>query len=285
MKVLALGAHPDDIEIFMFGTMAAYAALGAELTFVVATDGARGGKGDPVTLARTRREEATIAASLLGIAPRFLDFPDGALVADAALIAALKTLIGEVKPDLAITHARNDYHGDHRALSDGVRIAASFAAPVLHADTLGGSGFSPTTTSIFPPMPTSRRERFARMARSIPSTTSTAHAHKMRFGPANATALPARWPKPSDSNRSFPSPTYARSCLRRRRSGYCKHQDGQPTHRSAAISHDCNHRKRIARVGLGQNAWVPRKPRSERRNESTEVDCGWIRRLQSCIRP
>ncbi|TIM18055.1 MAG: PIG-L family deacetylase, partial [Mesorhizobium sp.] len=81
---------------------------------------------------------------LLGATPHFLDFPDGALVADAALIAALKTLIGDVKPDLAITHAPNDYHGDHRALSDGVRIAASFAVPVLHADTLGGTGFSPT---------------------------------------------------------------------------------------------------------------------------------------------
>ncbi|TIV92813.1 MAG: PIG-L family deacetylase, partial [Mesorhizobium sp.] len=42
MKILALGAHPDDIEIFMFGTLAAYKALGAELTFAVATDGAKG---------------------------------------------------------------------------------------------------------------------------------------------------------------------------------------------------------------------------------------------------
>jgi LmbE family N-acetylglucosaminyl deacetylase len=144
LKILALGAHPDDIEIFMFGTMAAYAAQGAELTFAIATDGAKGGKGDPGVLARMRREEATQAASLLGAAPRFLDFPDGALVADAALIAVLKALIGEIGPDLAITHAPNDYHADHRALSDGVRIAASFAAPVLHADTMGGTGFSPT---------------------------------------------------------------------------------------------------------------------------------------------
>ncbi|WP_095082775.1 PIG-L deacetylase family protein [Mesorhizobium sophorae] len=144
MKILALGAHPDDIEIFMFGTMAAYAAQGAELTFAIATDGAKGGMGDPGALARARRKEASQAASLLGATPRFLDFPDGALVADAALIAALKALVGEVGPDLAITHAPNDYHGDHRALSDGVRIAASFAVPVLHADTLGGTGFSPT---------------------------------------------------------------------------------------------------------------------------------------------
>ncbi len=144
MKVLALGAHPDDIEIFMFGTLAAYAAQGAELTFAIATAGARGGPGDPGHLARVRREEATAAAALLGAIPRFLDFPDGALVADAALIGALKALITQTRPDLVITHAPYDYHGDHRALSDGIRIAASFAVPVLHADTLGGTGFLPT---------------------------------------------------------------------------------------------------------------------------------------------
>jgi N-acetylglucosamine malate deacetylase 1 len=144
LRILALGAHPDDIEIFMFGTMAAYAAQGAELTFAVATDGARGGKSDAKVLARIRREEATAAAALLGAAPRFLDFPDGELVADAALIGALKALVRETGPDLVITHAPNDYHADHRALSDGVRIAASFGVPVLHADTMGGTGFSPT---------------------------------------------------------------------------------------------------------------------------------------------
>ena len=144
MKILALGAHPDDIEIFMFGTMAAYAAQGAELTFAVATDGARGGKSNPAALARARREEASQAAALLGATPRFLDFPDGALVADAELIATLKALIGEIGPNLVITHAPNDYHADHRALSDGVRIAASFAVPVVHADTMGGTGFAPT---------------------------------------------------------------------------------------------------------------------------------------------
>jgi LmbE family N-acetylglucosaminyl deacetylase len=144
LKILALGAHPDDIEIFMFGTLAAYAAQGAELTFAVATDGARGGKGDAAALARVRRQEATAAAALLGAEPRFLDFPDGELVADAALVGALKALIGKTGPELVITHAPNDYHADHRALSDGVRIAASFAVPVLHADTMGGTGFSPT---------------------------------------------------------------------------------------------------------------------------------------------
>jgi LmbE family N-acetylglucosaminyl deacetylase len=144
MKILAIGAHPDDIEIYMFGTLAAWAAAGAALEFAIATDGSRGGTGDPAELARTRRQEAAQAAALLGVTPRFLDFADGTLVAGAALVGRLKEVIGETLPDLVLTHAPNDYHGDHRALSDAVRIAASFTAPVLHADTLGGVGLEAT---------------------------------------------------------------------------------------------------------------------------------------------
>jgi N-acetylglucosamine malate deacetylase 1 len=144
VKVLAVGAHPDDIEIYMFGLLAACAARGDELAYCIATDGSRGGRGDAAALARARREEATAAAAMLGVVPQFLDLPDGALVADAALIGPLRALLQQQQPDLVVTHAPNDYHGDHRALSDAVRIAVSFHAPLLHADTLAGVGFAPT---------------------------------------------------------------------------------------------------------------------------------------------
>lgn len=144
MNVLAIGAHPDDIEIFMFGTLAACAARGDRLHYVIATDGARGGAGDPAQLRSTRMTEARAAAALLGVVPRFLDLPDGELVVDAALVAALKTAIADCEPDLIFTHPANDYHGDHRALSEAVRIAASFAAPVIHCDALRGVGPAPT---------------------------------------------------------------------------------------------------------------------------------------------
>lgn len=144
MKLLALGAHPDDIEIYMFGTLAAATARGDELVLAIVTDGACGGEVDPAELRRTRQAEATEAARLLGVTPRFLNFPDGALVADAALIAALRALIAETAPDLIVTHAPNDYHGDHRALSDAVRIAVNFAAPALWVDNMHGVGFVPT---------------------------------------------------------------------------------------------------------------------------------------------
>ena len=72
-----------------------------------------------------------------------MGFTDGTLVADGELVAALKVLVAEVRPDVIVTHDPHDYHGDHRALAQAVGIAASFAAPVLHADTLGGVGFAP----------------------------------------------------------------------------------------------------------------------------------------------
>ncbi|MDO8359058.1 MAG: PIG-L deacetylase family protein, partial [Devosia sp.] len=144
MRILAFGAHPDDIEIYMFGTLAAAGARSDDVVLAIATDGAAGGGGNSAELRHIRHAEACAAARLLGLTPRFLNFPDGALVADAGLITTLKSTIAETAPDLIITHAPNDYHGDHRALSDAVRIAASFAAPVLWADTLQGAGFVPT---------------------------------------------------------------------------------------------------------------------------------------------
>jgi LmbE family N-acetylglucosaminyl deacetylase len=144
MRILALGAHPDDLEIFVFGTLLAWREMGAELTLAVATDGAAGGQQPPEALRAIRRAEAEAGAAALGTRPRFLDFPDGALMPDAALLAALRRLVAETEPDLVLTHAPNDYHADHRALSTAASQAVGFSAPLLFADTMRGTGFVPT---------------------------------------------------------------------------------------------------------------------------------------------
>lgn len=201
MKLLAIGAHPDDLEIYMFGTLAAARARGDELQLVVVTDGAGGGTAAPEDLRRRRREEAIEAAAGLGVKPNFLDYPDGALVPDAGLIAELKQLISGSEADLVLTHAPNDYHADHRALSDAVRIAANFAAPVVWADTLMGTGFVPThlvdISSHFDAKCAAIRahasqdpERFVAMAerlngfRSAQANAPTGYAEAFRFEPS-----------------------------------------------------------------------------------------------------
>jgi LmbE family N-acetylglucosaminyl deacetylase len=144
MKILALGAHPDDIEIYAYGALAAWKAMGAELVLAIATDGSKGGKVDPAELRLTRQAEARAGVRSLGVEPIFLDFVDGELVPDGSVIARLKQLIADTAPTLIVTHAPNDYHGDHRALSEAVRLAASFSSPVVWMDNLQGVGFTPT---------------------------------------------------------------------------------------------------------------------------------------------
>lgn len=143
MRILAIGAHPDDLEIYAFGTLAAWRAMGADLVLAVATDGARGGSLAPEVLRATRAKETVMALAPLGVAPRFLGFADGSLRADP-LAEALADLIAGLRLDLVLTHAPNDYHADHRALSAAVLQAAGFTVPVLFMDTMNGTGFVPT---------------------------------------------------------------------------------------------------------------------------------------------
>lgn len=145
MRILAIGAHPDDLEIFAYGTLAHWSAMGATLTLAIATDGAKGGALPADDLRRLRAEETTAALAPLGSGPPLmLGFPDGDLRADAALERALTGLIRQTAADLILTHAPNDYHADHRALSAAVLQAAGFSVPVLLMDTLNGTGFTPT---------------------------------------------------------------------------------------------------------------------------------------------
>jgi N-acetylglucosamine malate deacetylase 1 len=144
MRILAIGAHPDDLEIYAWGSLSAWAARGADLVLAIATDGAGGGVGPPAELVLRREEEARAAARMLAVEPRFLGFPDGGLSEAAGLVRALTLLVQEARADLLVTHAPNDYHADHRALSSAAGQAAGFSVPVLHMDTMGGTGFAPS---------------------------------------------------------------------------------------------------------------------------------------------
>jgi hypothetical protein len=118
MRILAIGAHPDDLEIYAWGALCAWAAMGAELVLAVATDGAAGGRMPPAELARAaRRPKPRTAAQALGTEPVFLGFPDGGLATEPRLVPRLVELVRDTAPDLVLSHAPNDYHADHRALS------------------------------------------------------------------------------------------------------------------------------------------------------------------------
>lgn len=126
-RVLAIGAHPDDVEFFAGATVAGLAASGAEIGIVVCTDGARGGQKGDSTLATRRRVEAERAAAFLGAsAPVFLGHPDGELVADDTLRRDLVREVRRARPELLLVHDPTTLwtpvgeivhmgHSDHRA--------------------------------------------------------------------------------------------------------------------------------------------------------------------------
>jgi LmbE family N-acetylglucosaminyl deacetylase len=148
IRLMVVTAHPDDAEIFMWGSLCAWQHAGATICLVVATSGEAGirpGQAVP-DLAARREGEATAAAAALGIEPDFLRLSDGGLAGarQSQLAQALTDRISAFKPDVVLTHAHIDYHADHRALADAVQHAASFRVPVLYADPLGGVGFEPT---------------------------------------------------------------------------------------------------------------------------------------------
>ena len=105
-RVLAIYAHPDDPEISAGGTLARWAAAGADVHIVVTTQGDKGTDdpaADTEALAELRKQESAAAAAVLGVAGvHHLDYPDGKLPDDEALRAELVGYIRRYKPDVVL---------------------------------------------------------------------------------------------------------------------------------------------------------------------------------------
>ncbi len=142
MKILAIGAHPDDIEIFMFGILCHFKDRGDNVNLLIATDGSLGGKGGKENLKYKRKKEAVLGLKNIG-KPFFLEIPDGMLGAEGDHYLLIKKRIQNVNPDLIITHSLDDYHSDHRNLSKLVQNIASHYVPILYCDTMMGINFIP----------------------------------------------------------------------------------------------------------------------------------------------
>lgn len=141
LNVTAFGAHPDDIEGRMAGTLIKYREQGHRVHMVIATDGRRGGAKPGEALAARRKKEAVAAAAYIGIEPVFLGFEDGRVVYDRPSYEKVLEAFELTRPDIVITHDPNDYHADHRTLSRMVTDASW--VPVFFSDTCMGVGFSP----------------------------------------------------------------------------------------------------------------------------------------------
>jgi LmbE family N-acetylglucosaminyl deacetylase len=125
LRILVLGAHPDDADIKTGGTCAKWRRLGHEVKLVSVTDGGAGHQSlRRPALAERRRAEARAAGAVLGATYDVLDHPDGELMPTLEARRQLIRVIRSFKPDLILTHRPNDYHPDHRYTSILVQDAA-----------------------------------------------------------------------------------------------------------------------------------------------------------------
>jgi LmbE family N-acetylglucosaminyl deacetylase len=129
-RVLVIAAHPDDPEFPAAGTLAAWTKAGADVRYVIVTDGSKGSSEPGMTsadLVAMRKEEQRSAADVLGVGEiSFLGYEDGRVENNTALKRDLVREIRLHRPDVLITHdptariinnARLN-HPDHRATGD-----------------------------------------------------------------------------------------------------------------------------------------------------------------------
>ena len=137
-RVLALGAHPDDLEVGAGGLLARLSAMGADVTMAIVAIPSR---------ADERRAEARAAAELIDAELFVLYDERPCRVEDIPmheLVRRFDQLVGDVRPDLVITHSANDLHWDHglvnRATVSALRrtpcdLLAFLSSPEMNAQS------------------------------------------------------------------------------------------------------------------------------------------------------
>ena len=131
-RILVMLAHPDDPEFFCGGTIARWTTAGHQVAYCLLTCGDKGTKDRSLEsgqLCCIRQEEQRKAAAILGVERvRFLNYPDGYLVADLGLRRDVTRVIRQEKPDILVTcdpttlftNNQSINHPDHRAAGQAV---------------------------------------------------------------------------------------------------------------------------------------------------------------------
>jgi LmbE family N-acetylglucosaminyl deacetylase len=139
LRVLALGAHPDDIEAGCGGALLRYARAGHRIFLMVMTKGELGGE------ARVRTAEQAEAAKILGAERIFWGgYPDTEIPNDRGVVQKIEQVVREVAPHVIFVHFPEDTHQDHRHLAMSTESATRYTQNVLFYEGPTSQHFSPT---------------------------------------------------------------------------------------------------------------------------------------------
>jgi LmbE family N-acetylglucosaminyl deacetylase len=138
MNILAIGAHPDDIEIGCGGTLIKYSMAGHNVYMLIMTSGEKGGD------ANIRKAEQMRSAKIIGVKDvLFLDYPDTNLPVNKGIISKIEDEVKKIRPELILVNYTHDTHQDHRALAKGAISATRYIKNVLFYEVPTTHDFSP----------------------------------------------------------------------------------------------------------------------------------------------
>jgi LmbE family N-acetylglucosaminyl deacetylase len=118
-RILAIGAHPDDIELGCGGTLRKHVLTGDEVYYVIASLGEKSGDKDK------RKAETMAAAELMGVRDGyFLNLPDTMIMHDGVTVGLLDKYMGKIEPEIVYVHSPKDYHQDHANIAKSTLSAS-----------------------------------------------------------------------------------------------------------------------------------------------------------------
>lgn len=139
MNILAIGAHPDDIELGCGGTLIKAARQGHHVYMYTVTRGEAGGNPNE------RIDELKNSARFIGAKNLWIDnFEDSRLNVTSDLINHIEFFINKANPDIIFTHSQSDIHHDHRAVALSTLEAARFNSNVFSYEIPLSRNFKPT---------------------------------------------------------------------------------------------------------------------------------------------
>lgn len=137
MKILAIGAHPDDIEYGCGGSLIKFYQRGDKIIQYLFTKGDLGGD------AEIRHKEQVQAAKKINAEVYFGGYEDSHVPTSREAIANLEKVINEIEPDLILVNWPEDTHQDHRAVAEVTISATRYIKNVIFFEVPTSKGFEP----------------------------------------------------------------------------------------------------------------------------------------------
>jgi N-acetylglucosamine malate deacetylase 1 len=176
---LAIGAHPDDIEFYMAGTLLLLRDAGFAIHYMNVASGSCGSLTiKPPKLRRIRRSESQRAASILGAMyhPSLVD--DLEIFYDLRTLRKLAAMVRAVRPTIVLTHSPQDYMEDHTNTCR-LAVTAAFARGMPNFRTTPSRNAVDTDVTVYHAMPHSLRDPLRRpVAPDLFVNTTSVHAVK-----------------------------------------------------------------------------------------------------------